>query len=169
MMHGAFEDAVVVGPAGGDHMVAGGLGGIGLQQFLEFPFWIFENWNDRQFAEGAEELPQDKLPRGLEAAIKKDGAQERLERVGKRRWPVATARNLFPAADQQMAAQADLTGAFGKAAAVDQLGARLGERALSKSGKFFIELLSQHELENRIAQEFEPLIGLNRQPLLVGH
>jgi hypothetical protein len=46
VMDGAFKETVVVGPSGGGDVILGRLGGKGLEEFLEFTFWIFECRND---------------------------------------------------------------------------------------------------------------------------
>ena len=47
---------------------------------------------------------------------------------------------------------------FGQRAAVDQLGARLGQRAFVERGKFFVQLAREHELQHGVAEKFQPLV-----------
>ena len=67
--------------------------------------------------------------------------------------------------------RAEIEGAafFGERAAVDQFGARLGERAFAKCGKFFVKFAREDELQHGVAEKFEPLIVLDGHALLVGN
>jgi hypothetical protein len=70
-------------------------------------------------------------------------------------------------ADDHMFAQFKLACPVGKCASIDQLCPRFRERTFAKYWKFFIQLARQHELENGIPEEFQPLIGLKGQALFV--
>lgn len=56
---------------------------------------------------------------------------------------------------------------FGECAAIDELRTGFCKWTFAKRGKILVQLTSENELENRVAKEFEPLVGLNGDPLLV--
>ena len=91
MMDGAFEDAVVVRPGGGEHAVLRRFGGGRLQKFLQFALGIFKNWNDAELSKSGVKLPKDEFAGGVKTAIEKHSAKQRLESIGERRQSLATA------------------------------------------------------------------------------
>ena len=66
-----------------------------------------------------------------------------------------------------MLAQAQVPGALGQGAAIDQLGAGLGERAFTEAGELLVQFAREHELQDGVAQEFEALVGLGGGALLM--
>ena len=112
-------------------------------------------------------MAQNELARGLESAIEKDRAEQRLEGVGQRGGPLAAAVQFLAAAEDQMLPEAQFAALLGQRAAIDEFGAGLGQRAFAEGGKFFVQLARQHELQNGVAEEFQPLIRLHRRALLV--
>src|SRR5207245_4827521 len=128
---------------------------------------IFENRQRGQLAESTEELAQNKLPRGLEAAVQKDGAQQRLESIRQRPEPVATAVLVLAPAQDQVRTQAKLARVLGQRPPIHQFRPRLGERPFTIIRVFFVQFAGENQLQNRITEEFEPLIGLDAQALLV--
>ncbi len=66
-----------------------------------------------------------------------------------------------------MLAKVQLPGALRQGAAIDQFGAGLGQRAFAEGGEFVVKLARQHELEDGIAQEFEPLVVLHGRALFM--
>ena len=61
-------------------------------------------------------------------------------------------------AQNQMRAEVKRAGVFGQRAAIDEFGARLGQRAFVECGKFFVKLARQDELQHRVAEKFQPLV-----------
>lgn len=168
VMDGAFEDAVVVRAAGGNHLVARGLGGVRLKIFLKFALGILEDGDVPKADEGFAKMVQHELPGGAETAIEKNRAQHRFEGIGERGGALAAAVGFLAAADDEIFAKAEEPAFFREGAAVDKFGAGLGERAFVVSGKFFVQLLREHELEDGVAEEFEALVVLGGRALLVG-
>src|SRR5687768_1924540 len=76
VVDGAFEDAVVVGAGHGGHLVLGWVGGLGLEDFLEFAFGVVEAGDGVELAEGVGKGVEDELAGGFVAAVQEDGAQE---------------------------------------------------------------------------------------------
>jgi molybdopterin/thiamine biosynthesis adenylyltransferase len=93
--HGAFKHAVVIRPGGGNEFIFRRERRTRLQQFLQFALGIFNVAGLRQRAEIGGELAQHKFPRRLKAAIQKNRAEQRLERVRQRRRRVR-GRRCFP-------------------------------------------------------------------------
>jgi hypothetical protein len=73
------------------------------------------------------------------------------------------------AAEDQILSEAELASLHSQCPAIHQFGAGLGQRAFTESGKFFVELPRQHELQNGVAEKFQPLIRLHGGPLFVRH
>jgi hypothetical protein len=163
----ALEQTIVVGAGGGNDVVTGGFGGVGLKEFLQLAFGIFEDRNDGKLSESAEELAQNEFACGLEPLVQEDSAQKRLEGVSQGRGALATAGDFLAAAEDEVAAEAELTGALGQAATVDEFGAGFGERTFAEAGELFVKFASQGKLEDSIAEKLEALIGLKGQALLV--
>jgi len=168
VMDGAFKEAVMIGPRGGYDIVLGRLGGNGLEQFLEFAFGIFERGNDGQGADSAMELSKDEFACRIESTIEKNRPEQRLESVRKSGSPFAAAVEFFASAQEEMFAEAKLPRVFGESAAIDQFSTGFRQRTFAEGGEILVKLTSQNELEDRIAQEFEPLVGLDRNTLFVG-
>jgi len=66
-----------------------------------------------------------------------------------------------------MLAEVQMSRVLRERAAIDHFGAGFGQRPLAESRKLLVELARQHELEDSVAQELKPLIGLQRHALLV--
>jgi hypothetical protein len=64
-------------------------------------------------------------------------------------------------------ADAQMPGALGQGPAIDEFGAGLGQRAFAEGGEFLIQLAREDELQDGVAKEFEPLIGLDGRALLM--
>ena len=168
MMHGAFENPVMVRAAGGDDVILRGFGRDGLQQLLQLALGVFENGNHREPAEGRLEFAENEVAGGLESAIEQDRAEQRLVSVGQRGGPFAAAMQFLAPAHDQVLAEAQVPGALGQGAAIDQFGAGLGQRAFAEGGELLIQLAREHKLQHGVAEEFEPLVGLHGRALLVG-
>jgi hypothetical protein len=168
VMDGAFKDAVVVRTAGGNHLVTRGLGGVRLEIFLKFALGIVEDGNVPEAGEGFAEMVQDKIPGGSKTAIKENSAEDGFKGIGERGGPFAAAVGFLAAADDKIFAQAEQAAFFGEGAAVDELGAGLGERAFVEGGKFLVQLLGEHELEDGIAEEFKALVVLGGRAEFMG-
>ena len=158
VLHRAFKHAVVVRAGGGDNVIFRRFRRAGLQQLLQLALRIF---NDRQHAHLAErgaEFAQDEFTRHVEAAVQKNRAEQRLERVRQRGRAFPPAVHFLAVAQHQLRAEAERAGVFGQRAAVDELRARLGQRAFVEGGKFFIQLPGEDELQHRVAEKLEPLV-----------
>ena len=79
----------------------------------------------------------------------------------------ASAVHFLAAAQNQMRAEAERAGVFGQRAAVDEFGARLGQRAFVERGKFFIKLVREDELQHGVAEKFQPLVVRRRRAAFV--
>jgi hypothetical protein len=168
MMDGAFKKAVVIRPSGGDDIILRRLGGNRLEKFLEFAFGIFERGNDGQRADGAMKLTKDEFTGRIKTTVQKNRAEQRFESVRKCGSAFAAAMQFFASTENEMLAQAKLASMVGEGAAVDEFGARFRERSFAERREILVELASENELEDGIAQELEPLVGLDRNALFVG-
>ena len=167
MIDRAFKEAVVVRTADGLELILRRLGRVGLQQFLQLAFGIFEVGNHFQPAELLAELAEDKIPRGLEASIEENRAQQRFEGIGQGGRALATAAGLFAPAENQMFAQTEPASLLGKRAAIDHLRPGLGQRAFTHHRKFFVEFNREDKLQHGVAEKFQPLIMLYGSALLM--
>jgi hypothetical protein len=138
-----------------------------LEQFLEFAFGVFECGDDRQGANSAMELAQNKFTGGIKAAVEKNRAEKGFESVRKSGRAVATTVEFFAPTEDEMLAEAKLAGVFCEGAAIDEFGAGFREGTFAEGGEILVELASKNELEDSITEEFEPLIGLDRNTLFV--
>src|SRR5262245_39460718 len=114
MVDRAFEHAVVVRSCCRGHMIPWRFGREGLHQFLQFPLGILESWNDRDVVHRNQELIENKLARGLEAAIQENRPKHGFKGISQGRLPVSSPGDFLAAADNEMAAQAQLTCAVGE-------------------------------------------------------
>ena len=89
---------------------------------------------------------------------RKIAPSKRLKCVRQRGRALAPAVRFLAVAENQVRAQAERAGVLGQRAAVDQFGARLGQRAFVERGKFFVKLVGQDELQHGVAEKFQPLI-----------
>jgi hypothetical protein len=168
VMDGAFKEPVVVGASGGDDVILGGVGGNGLQQFLKFTFGIFERGNDRESPYSAVELAKYEFTGRVKAAVEENSAEKGLKRICQSRRTIAATVKFFASAEDEMLAQAKLPSLLGERAAVDEFGARFRERSFAERREILVELASENELEDGITEEFEALVGLDRNALFVG-
>jgi hypothetical protein len=168
MVDGAFEEAVVIGTGGRDDVILGRLGGNRLKEFLKFAFGILERGNHGQSADCAMELTQDEFTGGIKTAIKKNRTEKGFKCIRESRRPVAAAVEFFTPTQDELLPEAKLAGVFGESAAIDQFGAGLRQRAFAKRWEILVEFASKDELEDGVAKEFEPLIGLDWNALLMG-
>ena len=60
-----------------------------------------------------------------------------------------------------MLVQADGATVLGQHAAVDERGAALGERTFAVVGKFVVERVGEDELQDRVAEKLQALVGLD--------
>jgi hypothetical protein len=75
----------------------------------------------------------------------------------------------FASTQDEMLAEAELPRVVSEGASIHKFSASFGERAFAKRWKILIELASENELEDSVAEEFEPLIGLDGHALFVGN
>jgi hypothetical protein len=168
VMDGAFEESVVVRAGGGDDVILGRVGGNGLEQFLKFAFGIFECGNDRESPYSPMELAKYEFTGRLKATVEENSAEKGLKRIGQSGGTIAASVKFFASAEDEMLAQAKLPSVVGEGAAVDEFRPRFRERAFAKGRKILVELTSENELEDGITEEFEALVGLDRNALFVG-
>ncbi len=165
---GAFEDAIVVGAGGGNDRITRRFRGRGLQEFLQLALWVFKNGDYGELAEGAQEFPQNEFFGGLKSAIQEQCAEQSFERICQRRRPITSTGEFLATAQEEVAAEFEMTGALSQAAAVHEFCPSFGQRTFAESLKPLIKLPSKDQLQHRVAEEFEALICLHRQPLFVG-
>lgn len=169
VIDGALEDSVVIGAEGPLQVVVGRLGGVGLEHLLKLALRVLGVGRGRQRFDLRLEASQHEFAGSLETGVDEDRAEERFEGVGECGGPLASAVEGFAAAEEEVAAQVEAAALFGEEAAVDQSGAGLGEIALTEIGEAVVELAGEDQLENRVAEEFEPLVVLNAVTLFVSH
>ena len=111
---------------------------------------------------------------GLEAAVLVDRAHQRLERIGQDRALLPAAGLLLAAAEKDPLPQRQPLGHAGQAGLVDHGGALLRQLALGVVGKPTHQQIADHQRDDRVAQELQPLVVAARlggpfvQPGLVG-
>lgn len=167
MMHRALEDPIMVGTGRGNDVILGRLRGNRLKEFLQFALGVFQSWYYRECAHGTLKFPENEFTGGLEPAIKENCAEEGLERIGQGGRTLASAVEFLASADDQMLAEAKPSRVFGEGASIDQFCAGFGERTFTERREISIQFASEHKLKDRIAKEFQTLIGLERNTLLV--
>ncbi len=96
VLHGAFEQAIVVGAGGRQDAILGRLAGEGLEVFLKFPFGVFQNRDHLRLAASGAELLLDESRGGVEAAIEIEGTHQRFKAIGQRRLAIAAAGKFLP-------------------------------------------------------------------------
>ncbi len=141
-----------------DDFVGGADGGDGLEEFLEAAFGVVVGGVDLEVFEEFAGFGQDDAADGDEVAIQIHGADEGLEGIGKGAGAVAAAVGFFAAAHHEVAAEAEALGQEAEAVARDDAGADLGQVAFGKAGELIEEVLGEDELEDGVAEEFEPLV-----------
>lgn len=161
MVDGAFEDAVVVGTGHGGELVFGWVGGLGLEEFLEFAFGVVEGGDGFEFAKGVAKGAENVLAGFVVAAVEEDGAEEGFVGVGEVGGTVAAAGGFFAAGKDEVFAKSEAFGLGGEGAAVDHLGAGFGERAFADAGEAGVEFAGEDEAEDRVAEEFQALVVRN--------
>ena len=129
-----------------------------LQEFLETAFGVHVHRLVLEILDIRLGLPQDKLPHGFQIAVEKHGADQRLERVCQRGSPQTSAARLLAAAHHEVFADADRDGMHAQPLAGDQPGTHLGEVALGKRREPRKKMFGKDQLQDGVAQEFEPLI-----------
>src|SRR5688572_29472315 len=98
---------------------------------------------------------QDESARGLEAAVEIDRADDRL--VDETGEPEGVSDALQAAAETRAVEQAETRADRGQRGPAHQSGAALGEIPLTRMREAAVQLLADHEPDDRIAEELESL------------
>ena len=72
------------------------------------------------------------------------------------------------AADDKMFAEVQAPSFFRECPPVDEFRARFGQGAFAEIRKFYVEFPRQDELQDRVAEKFQPLIVQDPRALLMG-
>jgi len=112
-------------------------------------------------------LAKNEFTGSLETAVEENRPEKGFERVRQSGGTLAPAVNFFASTQDEMLAEPELAGVFGKSATIDQLGASFGERAFAKGREILVELPSENELEDSVTEKFEALVGLHGNALFV--
>src|SRR5687767_5477898 len=99
--------------------------------------------------------PQDERARGLEPAVEIDRADDRL--VDEAREPERVAYGLQAPAETRTVEQAETRADRGERGPAHQSGAALGEITFTRVRQASVQLLADHEPDDRIAEELEAL------------
>lgn len=110
---------------------------------------------------------QDQLRGSLQAPIQKNCPHQGLEQVSLKVLALASPRALFPPTEPDVASEPEVGGPIGQIAGADQVGPKLGQHPLAQVAVTGEQIVADHQLEHRISQKLEPLVGLG-QSLLVG-
>lgn len=156
--YGAFKNAVVIRPCDRSGLVAGRVGRAGLEFFLQLALRVVDVGNAGEVAKRIAKAAENKIPRCLEAAIEKNRAEDRFERVGQGGLLLASAAGFFAATEDQVAANLETSRLIREATAVDHLRTRFGERPFADGREFIVELLREDQAEHGVAEKFEALI-----------
>src|ERR1700690_110370 len=115
-----------------------------------------------QFLRGAQDVPYHELPRFADSGIELDGRDQGLDGVRQQSLLDPAAAQLLAAAEQQILAQSDLPGDFVQVRGAHQIVLEDGETALAVGGIAADERFADQKSEDRIAEEFELLVVLDR-------
>src|SRR5690606_18889261 len=101
----------------------------------------------------------DKGTRSLLAQVQIDGADQRLEGIGKNRGILSSARLVHIVAEQDVGAESDLHGEFGQRLAIHDLGPQPRKKALVLLRKLEKKVFGRYVAQHGIPQELKPLVG----------
>lgn len=93
-----------------------------------------------------------------EALVEVDGADQRLQGIGKRRFAGAYLLLVGGFADDKVLAELQFKGECRKGFAVDDLGPVARQVPLVTSGKLLEEVFGDQEVKHRVAEKFETLV-----------
>src|SRR5262249_51982800 len=140
-----------------------------LQELLQFALRIFENRQGGKLTKRSMKLAQDEISRRLKSSIQKNCPEQRLKSIRQPGKPLSASMELLAPAQNQMCSQTKLPCVLGQRPAIHQLGPAFCQRSFSKSWELFIQLAGQYELQDGVSQEFQALVGLDWQALLMGN
>lgn len=153
-----FEEFGVIRAGLADDAVGRRFGIDGLEAFLEIAFGIGLDEAIAELVELSAEHADDKLRGGIEPGIDVNGPDDGFQCISECGIPLAASAGLFATPHDQVRAEADLTGEAGERFGAHQMGAGLGEAAFIGIWKAGEKLMTESELEDGIAEEFEALI-----------
>lgn len=96
----------------------------------------------------------------MPTGIDEDGSEERLERVGKDRFLVASARLILPSPEKELWADADSASHLGESRCVHHRCPQLGQLAFCEVAVDAEDVLGDCQAENGVTKELEPFVRL---------
>lgn len=141
-----------------DNLVGGRLGADGLQNLLQLSLGVLIHGRFSQLQNFRKKELPGQSPRGLHAAIDKNGPDQGFHRIGERGIPFPATVAFLATTHQEKAAKLDLTADICQGFGGDKLGAHLGEQAFIRLRESLKEDFRKKQLNHSITQEFEPLV-----------
>ena len=130
-----------------------------LHELLQRTFRIQRDGVVLQCLELGDQRPAHQQARRLQPLVDHHRADHGFKCALEVPLPLATARGLLAAPEQQCLAQPELARHPREGGAAHQLGAPLGELAFLQRRELGVERSRHDQAEHRIAEEFEPLVG----------
>src|SRR5829696_3480849 len=157
--HRGEEPLGVIGPFV-THLVAGQLVASSGCELLQPRLVVLPAGPRRLLADTALEQREDELGGGLEAAVEVHRGDDRLHCVGEDRRLGPPTGRVLALAQAQGRAETELLRDVGERLGTDHRRAELGQLALGELRVLLVREAGDHESEHRVAEEFEPLVGL---------
>jgi hypothetical protein len=89
-------------------------------------------------------LTHNEFAGGVKAAVEKNRAEKGFKRICQGRGTLAAAVKFFPAAEDEMFAQAKLASVVGECAAIDEFSSRFRQRTFAEGGEILVKLASEN-------------------------
>ena len=154
-----LEDLVVIGAGLPDDAVARRTVQLPLRPLLQAGLEVDVGGVARLPQPGVEELPHH-AKGGVEPTVEVDRGRHGLAGVGEERRLVASPGLLLPLAEEEPLAEAQLIGDSGQAGLVDHQGPAPRQLPLGAEGLALHEEVAHRQVEDRVAEELEPLVVL---------
>jgi len=138
----------------------GGVGGLGLDGFLEVAFGVDDFESGGEVFGVVSEPTEDDGAGGGVVAVQKDGADEGFEGVFEGGFVFAAFVAFFGFGESDGVLDTETSGEFGEGVASGQAGAGLSQKAFPFFRETMKEVFGQDQVEYGVAQKFEAFIVL---------
>ena len=155
-----LETLVVVRTGFGDQDIAGDVAEADLADLLDGGLVIAVDGGGRSLLDERRKEPSDEGGGPVETGVEKHGGDNGFKGVGQERGFHPAARGLFPAAEEEEFPEPESPGHLGQRLLVYDGGAQFRELSLGIVGEFLHQHIGDGQLQDCIAQEFEPLVVL---------
>ncbi len=158
-----LEPLVVVGTGFGDQDIAGDVPEADLTDLLDGGLVIAVDGGGGSLRHERRKEPSDEGGSPVETGVEKHGGDDGFKGVGEKRGFRPAARGLFPAAEEEEFPEPESPGQFGQRLLVYDGGAQFRELSLGIVGECSHQHIGDGQLQDGIAQEFEPLVVLESE------